>query len=157
MSAAIPRDRHAQLKYFERRSNYERFHQFLASARFCPHEEVCELLHTKIYDWLVEMEEPRAAEWYRRHWSGEFGRWMLGYAEDPPFTITDNSNEAWFRWLKKNLRSMTGGTGANTSAMMSRLFERINMQSRQQVHDLREEWNSAMPHPRRKEIGRAHV
>ena len=73
----------------------------------------------------------------------EFGRWMLGYAEDPPFTITDNSNEAWFRWLKKNLRSMTGGTGANTSAMMSRLFERINMQSRQQVHDLREEGNSA--------------
>ena len=136
MLAAIGNGKTSQLKHFNKRKNYDRFHEIITQARLCPHREFCPILQEKIYKWLLDKKEEKAAQWLHDYWMGEFGGWMLGFGNDPPFAITDNSNEAWFRWLKMILKALTSGTVIKTSSFVSKTFERISAQSKQQVHEL---------------------
>jgi len=69
-------------KYFHNPdANYKPLYKMLVPATKCPSVPLGEVVQRKLVQWLKDRIESRAAEWFKKYWTGDRGHYMLAHSE----------------------------------------------------------------------------
>jgi hypothetical protein len=67
-------------KYFNSFNTYKQFYKLIVRCLRCSSVALAIVLQTKIIEWLVARDEPKAANWFEEYWTGDRGNYMLAHA-----------------------------------------------------------------------------
>jgi hypothetical protein len=73
--APIPFKKRSFRQYFQSEENWLEFHQLLSRLLRAQSVEMAAAIQDSICEWLIEVNERRAATWFRRKWRGERGNY----------------------------------------------------------------------------------
>lgn len=104
---------------------YEQFYNLKVRCRPCPWPALCDILHTKLVEWLDNQAEESAALWFQDNWTGDRGRWMNGYAGYNS-TVTNNGAESTWHHIKDAVKR--NGT-ARINVFLKSLFAHLKFKS----------------------------
>ena len=106
---AIPAQTGKHKQYFTNKQNYYLFKDLLVRSRNCAFEDICPKVQIKLVQYLTSLDEQHAATWFENNWTGDRGRWMLGYLGINA-AITNNGLESTWKQLKKRCSYRQGTT-----------------------------------------------
>ena len=96
-------------KYFDSEDNYTEFHKEAYRLLEAPTVAITRMLQDMIEEWLRDLEETRAAAWWRDYWCGEHGNYTnatAGYVANNKSTGIESN----WRYMK---RDTIGNAGCN--------------------------------------------
>ena len=93
----------ARTMELKNREVHDQFYQLVLRIKECTLVEPGFRMQEQLVEWLVSKQEPDAAEWFKRYWSGpRKGRWMLGNGGIG--TIADQQGiESTFKWEREDI------------------------------------------------------
>jgi hypothetical protein len=118
---AVAKNNGKQKKHFDNGDNYEMFYKFTVRAIKCAWVPLADKMPGKICEWMLDIGETRAEEWFSKYWCGNKGRWMLAYAGYGG-TIIQNSIESGWKYMKLNItQGLEIGIGLYIAGMVKHL------------------------------------
>jgi len=102
-ATAIGKNNGTQARHFKNRDVHDQFYELILRIKECTFVEPGFRMQEQLVEWLVSKEEPDAAEWFKRYWSGpRKGRWMLGNGGIG--TIANQQGiESTFKWEREDI------------------------------------------------------
>ncbi len=107
--AAIAWRKKSFCKYFYIPANWIRLHKNAHRLREALTVAVTRLLHDEMIEWFNEINELRAAAWFKRYWAGELGNYTNATAGYVGFNKASGIKGDW-RYM---LRSTIGDSRTN--------------------------------------------
>ena len=104
-------------KYFDGVSNWIAFHKLAHRLLEAPTVAITHLIQDEIVEWLGEIKETRARDWFRSFWTGEFGNYTNATAGYCGFNKASGIEGDW-----KYLRRDTIGTSGTNKRMSIKNF-----------------------------------
>jgi len=121
-------------KYFHNPdANYKPFYKMLVPATKCPSVALGEIVQRKLMQWLKDRNESRAAEWFKKYWTGDRGHYMLAHSE---IGGTNNNNGTESRWqaMQKAVCGNSGSTARlSVATIIPSLLRYLTNISREQA------------------------
>ena len=102
-------------KYFDKEENFTLFHQHAHRLLEAPTIPITRLLQDAIHNWLTEIKEARAAQWWIENWMYEYGNYTNATAG---YLGTNKSAglESGWKYLR---RDTVGGAGSTKRISMN--------------------------------------
>ena len=100
-------------KYFVNLETYRTWYKLVVRATRCHTVPLSDVFQRRLVQWLRTNEEPRAASWFEKYWTGDRGNWSRGHAG---VAGTNNNNGLESRW-KKFKAAVCGGSGSTSSEL----------------------------------------
>ena len=109
MVAAIAWKKKSYCKYFDSVAHWIQFHKNAHRLMEAPTVAVTELIKDEIVAWLKEIKELRAAKWFEKNWTGEFGNYTNATAGYVGFNKASGIEGNW-RYMRHDT---IGSSGTN--------------------------------------------
>ena len=100
-------------KYFVNLETYRAWYKLVVRATRCHTVPLGNVFQRRLVQWLRTNEEPRAASWFEKYWTGDRGNWSRGHAG---VAGTNNNNGLESRW-KKFKAAVCSGSGSTSSEL----------------------------------------